>query len=96
MTDAPPVVALFGATALGKSDVALELAGLLDADIVVADSMQIYAGLPISPTSPARRRAGAPATTSSAGPRRRTSAASPSTPRWRTRPWTGCSRRAGR
>ena len=61
MTDAPPVVALFGATALGKSDVALELAGLLDADIVVADSMQIYAGLPIvtnQPGAEARRRAG--------------------------------------
>lgn len=54
MTDAPPVVALFGATALGKSDVALELAGLLDADIVVADSMQIYAGLPILTNQPGR------------------------------------------
>jgi tRNA dimethylallyltransferase len=60
-TDAPPLVALFGATALGKSDVALELAGLLDAEIVVADSMQIYAGLPIVTNQPgedARRRAG--------------------------------------
>ncbi|HEX5643496.1 MAG TPA: isopentenyl transferase family protein, partial [Thermoleophilia bacterium] len=60
MTDAPPVVALFGATALGKSDVALELAALLDADIVVADSMQIYAGLPVvtnQPGAEARRRA---------------------------------------
>jgi tRNA dimethylallyltransferase len=52
MTDAPPVVALFGATALGKSEVALELAGRLDADIVVADSMQIYAGLPIVTNQP--------------------------------------------
>ncbi|MGE5229485.1 MAG: isopentenyl transferase family protein, partial [Deltaproteobacteria bacterium] len=60
MTDAPPVVALFGATALGKSEVALALAGLLDADIVVADSMQIYAGLPVLTNQPgveARRRA---------------------------------------
>ena len=60
MTDAPPVVALFGATALGKSDVALELAGLLEADIVVADSMQVYAGLPIvtnQPGAAARARA---------------------------------------
>ncbi len=60
MTDAPPVVALFGATALGKSDVALELAGMLGADIVVADSMQIYAGLPILTNQPrpeARARA---------------------------------------
>ena len=60
MTDAPPVVALFGATALGKSDVALELAGLLEADILVADSMQVYAGLPIvtnQPGAAARARA---------------------------------------
>lgn len=52
MTGAPPVVALFGATALGKSDVALELAESLTADIVVADSMQIYAGLPIITNQP--------------------------------------------
>ena len=52
VTGAPPVVALFGATALGKSDVALELASRLGADIVVADSMQIYAGLPIITNQP--------------------------------------------
>ncbi len=52
MTGAPPVVALFGATALGKSDVALELAARLGADIVVADSMQIYAGLPVLTNQP--------------------------------------------
>ena len=60
MADAPPVVALFGATALGKSDVALELATRLEADIVVADSMQVYAGLPIvtnQPDAKARARA---------------------------------------
>ncbi|MDI9598794.1 MAG: tRNA (adenosine(37)-N6)-dimethylallyltransferase MiaA [Acidobacteriota bacterium] len=60
MAEVPPVVALFGATALGKSDVALELAGLLGADILVADSMQAYAGLPIltnQPWAEARSRA---------------------------------------
>ena len=60
MTDAAPVIALFGATALGKSDVALELATQLHGDIVVADSMQIYAGLPIvtnQPGADARARA---------------------------------------
>jgi tRNA dimethylallyltransferase len=60
MTDPPPVVAVFGATALGKSDVALALARRLDADIVVADSMQIYAGLTILTNQPgphARARA---------------------------------------
>ena len=54
------MVALFGATALGKSDVALELAGSLGADILVADSMQAYAGLPIltnQPGAEARSRA---------------------------------------
>jgi tRNA dimethylallyltransferase len=60
MTDAPPVVALFGATALGKSDVAREVAARLGADIVVADSMQVYAGLPIVTNQPgADARAGA-------------------------------------
>ena len=52
MTTSAPVVALFGATALGKSDVALALARELGADIVVADSMQIYAGLPIVTNQP--------------------------------------------
>jgi tRNA dimethylallyltransferase len=52
MSDLPPVVALFGATALGKSDVARELAAMLGADIVVADSMQVYAGLPIVTNQP--------------------------------------------
>ena len=49
---APPVVALFGATALGKTDVAVALAERLHADIVVADSMQIYEGLPIITNQP--------------------------------------------
>jgi tRNA dimethylallyltransferase len=50
--EAPPVVALFGATALGKTAVAVALAERLDADIVVADSMQVYAGLPILTNQP--------------------------------------------
>jgi tRNA dimethylallyltransferase len=57
--DAPQVVALFGATALGKSEIALSLAERLDADIVVADSMQVYRGLPIltnQPSEEQRRR----------------------------------------
>jgi len=56
----PPVIALFGATGLGKTDVAVELAERLDADIVVADSMQVYRGLPIltnQPTAAQRARA---------------------------------------
>jgi len=60
MTERPPLVALFGATALGKTEVAVALAGRLGADIVVADSMQAYAGLPVLTNQPGedlRRRA---------------------------------------
>ena len=51
-TKAPPVVALFGATALGKTDIAVAVAERLRADIVVADSMQVYQGLPIVTNQP--------------------------------------------
>lgn len=51
-TETTPVVALFGATALGKTDVAVALAERLRADIVVADSMQVYEGLPIVTNQP--------------------------------------------
>jgi len=51
-SEAPPLVALFGATALGKTEVALALAERLRADIVVADSMQVYAGLPVVTNQP--------------------------------------------
>jgi tRNA dimethylallyltransferase len=43
---------LFGATALGKTDVAVALAERLRAEIVVADSMQVYEGLPIVTNQP--------------------------------------------
>jgi len=52
MADAVPVVALFGATALGKTEVALCLAERLGAEIVVADSMQVYAGLALVTNQP--------------------------------------------
>ena len=50
--EAPPLIALFGATALGKTEVALALAERLHGDIVVADSMQVYEGLPIVTNQP--------------------------------------------
>jgi tRNA dimethylallyltransferase len=56
MAEAAPVVALFGATALGKTDVATELARGLEADIVVADSMQVYEGLAIVTNQPDERQ----------------------------------------
>jgi tRNA dimethylallyltransferase len=58
---APPLLALFGATALGKSAVALALAARLGAEIVAADSMQVYEGLPILTNQPtAEQSAAAP------------------------------------
>src|SRR5262245_47028588 len=41
------VVAIFGPTASGKSDVAHELAARLRTEVVSADAFQVYAGLPI-------------------------------------------------
>jgi tRNA dimethylallyltransferase len=42
-----PVIGVFGPTASGKSDVAAALAGLIPAEVVSADAMQVYEGLPI-------------------------------------------------
>jgi tRNA dimethylallyltransferase len=41
------VIAIFGPTASGKSAVAEEIAGRLPGEVVSADSMQVYRGLPI-------------------------------------------------
>jgi tRNA dimethylallyltransferase len=41
------VVGVFGPTASGKTDVAETLAELLDAELVSADAMQAYRGLPV-------------------------------------------------
>jgi len=41
------VIVIFGATASGKSKVSIELAKLIDGEIISADSMQIYKGLNI-------------------------------------------------
>jgi tRNA dimethylallyltransferase len=48
------VIAIFGPTASGKSAVAEALADRLAAEIVSADSMQVYRGLPILTNQPAR------------------------------------------
>lgn len=47
-----PVLAVFGPTASGKSAVAEALAERIPADLVSADSMQIYRGLPILTNQP--------------------------------------------
>jgi tRNA dimethylallyltransferase len=49
-----PVVAIFGPTASGKSAVAEALADGIPADLVSADSMQLYRGLPILTNQPTR------------------------------------------
>ena len=49
-----PVVALVGATATGKSELAESLAGRLDAEVVCADSRQVFAELEIGTGKPAR------------------------------------------
>jgi tRNA dimethylallyltransferase len=41
------VIGLFGPTASGKSDVAAALAELIPAEVVSADAMQVYDGLPV-------------------------------------------------
>jgi tRNA dimethylallyltransferase len=48
----PPVVAIFGPTGSGKSSVAEAIAGRIPAEVVSADSMQVYRGLPILTNQP--------------------------------------------
>jgi tRNA dimethylallyltransferase len=50
---AHPVLAIFGPTASGKSAVAAAVADRICAEIVSADSMQVYRGLPILTNQPA-------------------------------------------
>jgi tRNA dimethylallyltransferase len=47
MGDVPEVIAVFGPTASGKSDVAETLADRLGTEVVSADALQVYRGLPI-------------------------------------------------
>jgi tRNA dimethylallyltransferase len=54
MTSRPPeVVAVFGPTASGKTAVAEILAGELGTEVVSADALQVYRGLPILTNQPA-------------------------------------------
>jgi tRNA dimethylallyltransferase len=48
----PPVVAVVGPTAAGKSDLAVELASRLPGEVVNADSMQVYRGMDIGTAKP--------------------------------------------
>jgi tRNA dimethylallyltransferase len=56
-----PVVAVVGATASGKSDLALDLAELLGGEIVNTDAMQVYRGMDIGTAKlPVVQRRGVP------------------------------------
>ncbi|MFA5801431.1 MAG: tRNA (adenosine(37)-N6)-dimethylallyltransferase MiaA [Thermoleophilia bacterium] len=46
------IVSIFGPTAVGKSRIAVDVAQALDGEIISADSMQLYAGLPILTDQP--------------------------------------------
>lgn len=51
-TDKIPVIAVVGATASGKTAMAVELAKIFDAEVISADSMQIYKGMDIASAKP--------------------------------------------
>lgn len=53
MTSPPRLLVICGPTASGKSDLAIELARELDAEIINADSMQVYRGMDIGTAKPA-------------------------------------------
>ena len=48
----PRIVCLVGPTASGKTGLALELAARLDAEIVSADSRQVYRGMDVGTAKP--------------------------------------------
>ena len=47
-----PVLAVVGPTASGKTALAVELAILFGGEVISADSMQIYRGLPVGTAQP--------------------------------------------
>lgn len=52
MTGKPPLLVILGATATGKTGLALELATALNGEIISADSRQIYRGMDIGTAKP--------------------------------------------
>ena len=55
------VIVICGATATGKSDIAIEVAQAIDAEIINADSMQLYRGMDIGTAKlPLNERGGIP------------------------------------
>lgn len=61
MRPAPPILAIVGPTASGKTDLALALARQLPVEILVADSRQVYRGMNVGTATPdAAARAAVP------------------------------------
>ena len=61
MSHLPPVVAVVGATAAGKSGLSLDLAEALDGEVVNTDAMQLYRGMDIGTAKlPVAERRGVP------------------------------------
>ncbi len=61
MTEAEPIIVVVGATATGKSDLALDLAEHLGGEIINTDSMQFYRGMDIGTAKlPPQERRGIP------------------------------------
>lgn len=50
------IVCLIGPTAVGKTEVALELAKKIDAEIISCDSMQVYKGIDIATAKPTKKK----------------------------------------
>ncbi len=76
--DDPPLVAVVGPTATGKSDLAVALAAELDGEVVNADAMQLYRGMDVGTAKLTPRRAGRACRTTCS-----TSSTSPRPRRWR-------------
>jgi len=51
-TDRPPVLVILGPTATGKTEVAIEVARLIDGEIISADSRAFFAGLDVTTAKP--------------------------------------------
>lgn len=51
-SDQPPLICIVGETASGKTDLALELAGRFNGEIIAADSRTIYRGMDIGTAKP--------------------------------------------
>ena len=52
MSDIPKIIVISGPTATGKTALGVQVAKLLDGEVIGADSMQIYKGMAIGTAAP--------------------------------------------